>query len=487
MGTPPASEHQHELDAEETIRIPRPAIDIPVTPAVLETLGDYEPLRPGMVLKDRYRVEEVLHESVEENLYRISDRRGYLHCWACGAIYPETRDPDPYCSNCGADMVNKPYRLREHVHTGEATQPDLLAQAEAAKQAEAEAQAAAPTTPEAGAAPGPASAPPAEASPVAELLPPVPPPPDMAEAPAAAEAEQQDWPTQPMKALDSFIIGSRHYHVEALVEDAPAFALGVTLVSGARSDVGKTRRGSPNEDSILVIQASRIHESFSQPVGLYIVADGLGGHDDGQAASRKAVAVIAETVTRDLLLPAFQSGAFPDSEEIGTKLKGAIEAANIALVDSNEQTRSDMGSTVTGALVVGDTAYIINVGDSRTYLYDTVSLRPISVDHSLVMQLVIGGLIERDDIYTHPQRNQILRSLGDRRDLPVDLFVEKLRPGYQLVICCDGLWEMIRDGEIEQLLREASDPQKAADTLMQTANDNGGEDNISVIVVQARE
>jgi serine/threonine protein phosphatase PrpC len=481
--TQPVPEDSHNLDAETTLRLPRPGIEVVVTPELLETLGDYEALRPGMLLKDRYRVEEVLHESVEENLYRISDKRGYLHCWACGAIYPETRDPDPYCSNCGADMLSKQYRLREHVHTGEATQPDLTAPVEEARQAEAPGQTPEQMAPEGGGAPGLNGAQPEpEANhPAAEA----PQPPQAA--PTAAQAEQQDWPTQPMTALDSFIIGPRHYHVETLEDEEPVFPLGVTLVAGGRSDVGQTRRGSPNEDSILIMQMSRVHESLSEPFGLYIVADGLGGHDDGQAASRKAVAVIAETITRDLLLPAIQAGAFPESEVIGEKLKGAIGAANLALVESNEQTRSDMGSTVTGALVVGDTAYIINVGDSRTYLYDTITLRPISVDHSLVMQLVIGGLIEHDDIYTHPQRNQILRSLGDRRDLPVDLFTEKLRPGYQLVICCDGLWEMIRDPQIEKIVRETPDPQKAADLLTQLANENGGEDNISVIVVHARE
>jgi serine/threonine protein phosphatase PrpC len=482
--TQPVPEDQHNLDAEATIRIPRPGIEQAVTPELLDTLGDYEPLHPGMVLKDRYRVEEVLYASAEENLYRISDKRGYLHCWACGAIYPETRDPDPYCSNCGADMLSKQYRLREHMHTGEVTQPELTAPVEEAKEQEPLSQGAEQREPEVGGAPGQNGALPGEGSAAAEL-------PELAQAappaPALAHAEQQDWPTQPMTALDSFIIGPRHYHVETLEDEEPAFPLGVTLVAGGRSDVGLTRRGNPNEDSILILEMSRVHESLSQPFGLYIVADGLGGHDDGQAASRKAVGVIAETITRDLLLPAIQAGAFPEGEIIGEKLKDAISAANLALVEANEQARSDMGSTVTGALVVGDTAYIINVGDSRTYLFDTLSLRPISVDHSLVMQLVIGGLIEHDDIYTHPQRNQILRSLGDRRDLPVDLFTEKLRPGYQLVICCDGLWEMIRDPQIEQIIRETPDPQKAADILMQTANENGGEDNISVIVVQARE
>jgi serine/threonine protein phosphatase PrpC len=397
-------------------------------------------------------------------------------------------------------MLSKQYRLREHVHIGEATQPDLASPAalEAARQDEGQHHAPdlSASAPNNGLpapfAEGNAPDDKNEAIEPPLSVPPPPPPPDplatQAEPPvlAAMQGEQLDLPTTPMKALDSFIVGSRHYHVEAVEDEVPGFPLGVTLVAGARSDVGKTRQGSPNEDSILVLEMSRIHESATQPFGLYIVADGLGGHDDGQAASRKAVGVIADIITRSLLLPAIQAGKFPPSEEIGEKLKAAIKGANLALVESNDQSRSDMGSTVTGALVVGETAYIINVGDSRTYIYDTVALRPVSMDHYLVMQLVLGNIIQRDDIYTHPQRNQILRSLGDRRELVVDLFTEQLRPGYQLVICCDGLWEMIRDPQIEQILKENSDPQQAADKLMETANENGGEDNISVIVVQAR-
>lgn len=302
-----------------------------------------------------------------------------------------------------------------------------------------------------------------------------------------ADSEELDWPTQPMTAIASFIIGSRHYRVEAIETEDPAFPLGVTLVAGARADVGQTRRGNPNEDSLLVLNFSRNHESVNQPFGIFIVADGLGGHDDGQTASRRAIGEIANYLVREVLTPALRSGQYADGDTLGANLKAAIEAANLALVGSNDQTGSDMGSTATGAMIIGDTAYIINVGDSRTYLFDTASLQPITVDHSLVMQLVAGGLINREDIYTHPHRNQILRSLGDRRDVQVDLFVQKLKPGYRLVVCCDGLWEMVHDDEIEQILRENSDPQAAADRLMEAANKNGGEDNISVIVVEARE
>jgi serine/threonine protein phosphatase PrpC len=464
---------EHPPDDElPTIHLSRPdKSDVEVTPDLLGALGNEAPLQPGMLLEGRYRVEEVVHTSQEENLYRVTDEMGYLHCWACNADFPATTEPERYCSNCGADMLEKEYWLRER------TQAAVEAEAEQAADTGEVGQALA----EAGTVPGANGAHPegpANAALVADAL---------SEHSADADGEEQDWPTQPMTAIASFIVGPRQYRVEALEIEDPVFPLGVTLVAGARSDVGRTRRGNPNEDSILIMEFTRVHESITQPFGLYIVADGLGGHDDGQAASRKAVAVIADSITREVLIPAIQSGQFADGETLAARLKGAVEAANLALVASNEQTGSDMGSTVTGALIVGDTAHIVNVGDSRTYLYDTNSLQPITIDHSLVMQLVIGGLIDHDDIYTHPQRNQILRSLGDRRDVQIDQFTQKLRPGYQLLICCDGLWEMVRDPQIEQVLREVSDPQSAADKLVELANQNGGEDNISAIIVQARE
>ncbi len=479
MNAPENNQAEEPLSPDDdvpTVRMPRPGRnegDVTdennVTADLLSTLGNQTPLQPGMLLEGRYHIEEVVHTSDEENMYRVTDQKGYLHCWACNTDFPETQQPERFCSNCGADMLGKEYWLRERVGAG---------QPEASIEAGSEAD---PLAENASAAPGINGVRPEGATDEAALLQASP------QSYVDTESEELDWPTQPMTAIASFIVGPRHYRVESMEIDDPIFPLGVTLAAGARSDVGRTRRGNPNEDSILVMEFTRIHESSSQPFGLYIVADGLGGHDDGQTASRRAVAVMADYITREVLLPALQTGQYADSETLATKLKGAVEAANLALVGSNEQTGSDMGSTVTGAMIVGDTAHIVNVGDSRTYLYDGTALQPISIDHSLVMQLVIGGLIDREDIYTHPQRNQILRSLGDRRDVQIDLFTQKMRPGYQLVVCCDGLWEMIRDPQIEQVLREVSDPQAAADQLMELANQNGGEDNISVIVAQTRE
>jgi serine/threonine protein phosphatase PrpC len=478
MNSPADNHDEAPLPADDvpTIQMPRSGrSEVEVTADVLAMLGDQTPLQPGMLLEGRYRVEEVVHTSEEENLYRVSDQLGYLHCWACNTDFPETQQPERFCSNCGADMLGKEYWLRERI---QADQPAAAPGHELSSEPAGEARQMAAN---ASGAPGANGVPADGAAEAAALLQ------EGGQEYVNTDEEELDWPTQPMTAIASFIIGPRHYRVESMETEDPIFPLGVTLVAGARSDVGRTRRGNPNEDSILVMEFTRIHESITQPFGLYIVADGLGGHDDGQAASRRAIGVIADYITREVLLPALQSGQYAESEALAAKLKAAVEAANLALVGSNEQTGSDMGSTVTGALIVGDTAHIVNVGDSRTYLYDGASLQPISVDHSLVMQLVIGGLIDREDIYTHPQRNQILRSLGDRRDVQIDLFTQKLRPGYQLVICCDGLWEMVRDPQIEQVLREVSDPQAAADRLMELANQNGGEDNISVIVVQARQ
>ncbi|HEU5370556.1 MAG TPA: protein phosphatase 2C domain-containing protein [Ktedonobacterales bacterium] len=479
MNTPEDQQAEEPFSADDvpTVRMPRPGQEeTDVTAELLAMLGNQTPLQPGMLLEKRYHVEEVVHTSEEENLYRVTDKMGYLHCWACGADFPETQQPERFCSNCGADMLGKDYWLRERLHgagAAEAGQPGAVESPGAGD--------AAPLAADSADVPGANGAHPEGATSEAALLA------GTDQGYVDTESEELDWPTQPMTAIASFIVGPRHYRVEAMEIEEPIFPLGVTLAAGARSDVGRTRRGNPNEDSILVMELTRIHESVSQPFGLYIVADGLGGHDDGQTASRRAIGVIADYITREIVLPALQSGNYADNETLAAKLKGAVEAANLALVGSNEQTGSDMGSTVTGALIVGDTAHIVNVGDSRTYLYDTNALQPISVDHSLVMQLAIGGLIDREDIYTHPQRNQILRSLGDRRDVQIDLFMQKLRPGYQLLMCCDGLWEMIRDPQIEQVLRDVSDPQAAADRLVELANENGGEDNVSVIIVQARE
>jgi serine/threonine protein phosphatase PrpC len=158
--------------------------------------------------------------------------------------------------------------------------------------------------------------------------------------------------------------------------------------------------------------------------------------------------------------------------------------ANTALCASNDETGADMGSTLVAALLFDGTAYIVNAGDSRGYLFDGEHIRRITTDHSLVEQLISGGLVTPEERYSHPQRNQIYRSLGDEPEMQFDLFTQKLQPGMRLLLCSDGLWEMVHDDELERILGETPHPQTACDQLVRAANQHGGEDNVTAVVIE---
>lgn len=292
--------------------------------------------------------------------------------------------------------------------------------------------------------------------------------------------------------VNTFMEQNRTYVIEQPQAAQVAFPSGVHLLAASDSDAGDTRRGEPNEDSTLVLQFQRIHESQSIPVGIFVVADGMGGHDSGQVASRMTISQIADRFIHELLLPSLsaenakESIPVNDEEKITSLLRGAIEDANTALCQTNQRDKTDMGSTLTGFMIVGDLAYIFNVGDSRTYMLRDGNLYQLTTDHSLVGQLVAGGMIEPDEVYTHPQRNQIFRSIGDKLNVQIDIFKQQIHPGDVLLSCCDGLWEMVRNPQITDILNNAPDPQSASAQLIEAANTNGGEDNISAVVVYVR-
>ncbi len=162
----------------------------------------------------------------------------------------------------------------------------------------------------------------------------------------------------------------------------------------------------------------------------------------------------------------------------------AAQAANRAVYEARTGRGSEMSSTLTLALVVGDAAYVANVGDSRTYLWNAQGLKQVTRDHSLVQRLVDAGQLQAGEIYTHPPRNVIYQCVGDRPEVTADAFRLTLRPDDRLVLCSDGLWEMVRTEGLEEVLLAEPDPQRAAERLVQNANLAGGEDNISVIIVQ---
>ncbi len=258
----------------------------------------------------------------------------------------------------------------------------------------------------------------------------------------------------------------------------------LSLAVGYLTDPGIKRKHKPNEDSLFAMQGAGTYNSLPQEFGLFVVADGMGGHANGQNASRMAIQTII-----DYILPKISENKQMEGEAFAKLLRDGVQCANEAVHHRNLEERADMGTTMTAALVFGPTAYIANVGDSRTYLYrEPGGLTKITHDHSVVASLVEAGIIKPDDIYTHPKRNQIYRSLGEKPVVDVDSFIVSLKAGDKLLLCSDGLWDMVRDPEIQRLMSAPTpDPSKTGQKLIQAALDGGGEDNVSVIVVSFSE
>jgi len=281
------------------------------------------------------------------------------------------------------------------------------------------------------------------------------------------------------------------------------------LTAADKSDVGKQRE--QNEDCAY----KRIESSEDGDLGLFVVADGMGGYKAGEVASRLAIETIRKTldsffkplpeqptikleaVNRVLHSSAGPSEAASEQQTqklsessdiavIEQQLKTAVEQANRAIVSYGEQQSGarGLGSTVTAALIQQNRIYIANVGDSRTYLVRKGQLKPLTKDHSLVAKLVESNQITQEEVYTHPQRNLIYRSLGaGHKNVEVDIFHETLQAGDKLLLCSDGLWEMVHHKDLLTILSENTSPQTICDKLIERANESGGEDNITAIVV----
>jgi len=273
-------------------------------------------------------------------------------------------------------------------------------------------------------------------------------------------------------------------HLEALIREHTRPAPLRHRV-GACSDTGMVR--DHNEDSLLAMSLNVNTTSLDHTRGLFAVADGMGGHAAGEVASSLAVRGLAESILTTAATTLLDPDVDYDEGWMENIVSHAVHEANEAIRREGHARGNDMGTTLTVALVIGDRATIANIGDSRTYLYRDGALRRISRDHSLVMRLVELGQLNETDIYTHPQRNAVLRSLGDQFDVEVDLFHERLQPGDALLLCSDGQWEMTRDPQMAQIIADNDDAQHACDELVRAANLAGGEDNITAILVRCDE
>jgi protein phosphatase len=239
------------------------------------------------------------------------------------------------------------------------------------------------------------------------------------------------------------------------------------------SDVGMRR--DHNEDSFLV----------DLDLGLFVVADGMGGHACGEHASRLAVETIQREVrsARESKGGVFERPSGIEDSPLPDVMRHAVEAASAAIFDAAQADAelAGMGTTVTAALMDGTHAFIAHVGDSRCYLLREGKIYQVSEDHSLVNEQIKAGAISPEEARNSRFKNIITRSVGFERTVAVDLMGIELQPGDRFVVCCDGLSNLVEDPEI---LAIADGPSLvgAAERLVALANERGGDDNITAII-----
>jgi PPM family protein phosphatase len=247
------------------------------------------------------------------------------------------------------------------------------------------------------------------------------------------------------------------------------------LVSAGATDPGKKRAN--NEDSFLVHDAA----------GLYVVADGVGGLEGGEVASRIAVETLASIVPPIRDAKPSEGDALTDSG-VSAALIQAVDRANRAIrAEQSRRTElADMGTTVSAVFFAGDRAYLIHVGDSRVYLLRSNELRQLSADHTLVAEHIRTGILTPAEARTSSYRHVITRALGTRDGIAPDITSQTIRKGDVFLLCTDGLTDMVSDRELAGILASNA-PREAVQELITTANLHGGADNITAVVVQVRE
>ena len=249
---------------------------------------------------------------------------------------------------------------------------------------------------------------------------------------------------------------------------------------GRLTDIGHHRQ--LNEDSLLTLDIGQVHRSVSRPIGVYVVADGAGGHAAGDVASGIAIRVIARQALEGLLAQGIDEA--PSQVDVPSWLRSVIEAANEAVHHQRAVARTDMGTVLVMAVILDGEAHIAHVGDSRAYLVTGDDITQLTVDHSLVQRLVDTGQITREEARTHENRNVIYKMIGDRPKIEPDVKRIALAPGDRLLLCSDGLCQYVADDDIHRIILSAPSPQEACQRLIDAANQAGGLDNITVILIQ---
>lgn len=252
-----------------------------------------------------------------------------------------------------------------------------------------------------------------------------------------------------------------------------------TMVVAKRCFKGAVRER--NEDSCLVFTSETGGHFPILPFGLYVVADGMGGHKNGHIASKTASRIAARQVIERVYMPLLQVESVPSSTPIVEVLEDAVESAHRALYDPTEQ--ADTGTTLTVALVLGRRLYVAHVGDTRLYLWHNDKLEKVTTDHSLVQRLQDVGQLTAEEATFYQYRHVLLRAVGQGEDLAVDTYTRRLPKAGKLLLCTDGVSGLIPEFEIGMILQQDKPADDIAEELMDAAMDAGGYDNITAIVV----
>jgi len=251
------------------------------------------------------------------------------------------------------------------------------------------------------------------------------------------------------------------------------------LIAACGQSVGKQR--DLNEDSLLAITSTLAGNSGNVPFGLYVVADGMGGHQFGEVASNAAIRTVAGYVLRKFHPYLFNLKPEPLDESLQEIMLEAVNEAQKII----QREAPGSGTTLTAALILGQQVTFAHVGDSRAYvIHSDGRVEPVTRDHSLVKRLEELGHISAEEAVNYPHRNVLYRALGQGELLEPDIFTIPFPVTGTLMMCSDGLWGVVSEQDIVRSLSEAPNLQRACQNLVSAANAAGGPDNISVLLVQ---
>jgi protein phosphatase len=251
------------------------------------------------------------------------------------------------------------------------------------------------------------------------------------------------------------------------------------LIASSALDQGQRREN--NEDSILSLTSSLGSVTDSLPLGLYVVADGMGGHRSGEVASETAVRAVGNYLVSKLYKPLFGPDPQPAEESLREMMEDAVNEAHRAV----KKAAPGGGCTLTAALIVGTQLVIAHLGDSRAYIvHRDGQMEALTKDHSLVKRLQEMGQLTEEEAAVHPQKSVLYRALGQGDLVQADIFTTSLPPSDFLLICSDGLWGFVDEDDIQRIVNSTASPFLACQHLVEAANAAGGPDNISVVLAR---